>query len=368
MAKNQPQRVYDLRPRDEAPAKAKVEAPAKAKVKAPAKAKAPAKVKAKPKAEPKAKAKAKAKARPARPAPEDPGLATLLDPIRGAKRAAPQVPGLGSLAAPVRPWVTPDRRRDARVVQVIDLEDEDAPGVQVIDLENENAPEVQVINLVSSSSSSGDRGGRQVRFAPPKPVRKVIGVTPKLTAKEAALRPGLRGRGKTRRAPPRPAKQVIAIGDAASDIAGAARERARQIERAILGAPAGGRGATGAGRGSGRHGVQVHSIEPAPRRFDGILDTKVADSKDKLSAAVADYYKNEMMRRDSRNVPGQFGQPSLVGEVMHEDALDQLRGRQGPGWRPVSKLGRGGQGGVTLWEMNRPDGSVSRNAPEFESE
>lgn len=64
--------------------------------------------------------------------------------------------------------------------------------------------------------------------------------------------------------------------DTASDIAEMAPERVRQMERDILGAPAGSSGATGAERSSGQRGVQVHWIKRVPLGFDAFLDEGVA--------------------------------------------------------------------------------------------
>lgn len=367
--------------------------------------------------EARAKARAKAKARPNRPRygsldnPVDVEHEERIAPIRESfqrlVRPVPilPLPGLDFL---VRPWVIPDRRgvapTDAPGGQQppplrpgVGPRAPPGPGAIVIDLDADDAPvksggrarreirfgglgvQGEVIDLEAlveddKPASSENRGGPKVHFAPPGLVKGVIDLEGPAGAKEGALRPILPLGKRTRRAPAGPANENIDIdagegpssarpgaGDANSDIGRAARERARQLERAILGDAAGGRGDTGAGPRAGRGGVQVHSIRPIPQRFEQLLQLRFSEGTEGLSQEVMDYYRNEMMRRDSRNVAGHFGQPSLVEEVLREDALERLRGREGPGWRPVRELGAGGQGGVTLWKTIRPDGSVSRH-------
>lgn len=359
------------------------------------------------------KARAKAKARPIRPRygsldnPVDVEHEERIAPIRESfqrlVRPVPILP-LPGLDFPVRPWVIPDRRGVAPtgapggqqpppLRRGVGPRAPPGPGAVVIDLDADDAPvksggrarreirfsglgvqgdDIDLEALVEDDkpTSSRNRNGPKVRFAPPAPIKGVIDLDAPAGAKEGALRPIFRLGKRSRRAPAGPANENIDIagegpssarpgaGDADSDIGRAARERARQLERAILGDPAGGRGDTGAGPRAGRGRVQVHSIRPTPQRFEELLQFRFLEGRKGLSQEVLDYYLNEMMRRDSRNVAGQFGQPSLIEEVLREDALERLRGREGPGWRPVRELGGGGQGGVTLWQTIRPDGSV----------
>lgn len=56
----------------------------------------------------------------------------------------------------------------------------------------------------------------------------------------------------------------------------------------------------------------------------------MTDEEDKLSLMVADYYRNETMRRDSWNILDQSGQSSVIEAVMHENALDRFEKRPEP--------------------------------------
>ena len=76
----------------------------------------------------------------------------------------------------------------------------------------------------------------------------------------------------------------------------------------------------------------------------------------KLSRGTYRYYKYDATRNDSRSIPGQYGNPSIMQEVMTPDQPNRPnRGRQN-GWRSIRKLGQGGFGKVMLWERQNPDG------------
>ena len=131
----------------------------------------------------------------------------------------------------------------------------------------------------------------------------------------------------------------------------AAKERSWQIEQQILGfledAP---RPAT-----NPEDEPNDTRLPPLPNKF--VRKVMADASRGTMTREVRDYYL-EVHRRDVRRIPGQYGQESLVEEILARDADERLQGRQGTGWRPTRTLGKGGQGKVILWEKVREGGAV----------
>jgi len=67
----------------------------------------------------------------------------------------------------------------------------------------------------------------------------------------------------------------------------------------------------------------------------------------RLSQDTARYYLT-LNRGDSSIVPGQGGRPSLLRDVLLEDA----RSHTPSGWKLINELGTGGFGSVFLWEKH----------------
>lgn len=189
--------------------------------------------------------------------------------------------------------------------------------------------------------------GKKARFASPEPKKESVELGSNMSGnksghvppgpKKVAVKRTLRQVGKkTPFEPPKPSKVAVDQDpEEGPSSSRAGQDRARQIERQIVG------------------------YLPIPPLFDDLLEGQLAEEKRGITEAVVDFYRQEMNRGDARNFPALAGQPSSVEEVLREDALERLKGRPGPGWRPVKLLGSGGQGGVTLWEKNGTDGAVS---------
>ncbi|KAI9712212.1 MAG: hypothetical protein M1812_006947 [Candelaria pacifica] len=73
---------------------------------------------------------------------------------------------------------------------------------------------------------------------------------------------------------------------------------------------------------------------------------------------IVRYYTEDMSKYDSRSIPGRGGNPSLLEDILKAGAEDRLKGTEGPGWRPVRYVGKGGQGLVTLWEHKNEQNEV----------
>ena len=70
-----------------------------------------------------------------------------------------------------------------------------------------------------------------------------------------------------------------------------------------------------------------------------------------ISPQIARYYSQILPRGDSRQIPGQNGNRSLLEAVLTEDVKQLTRvGAPGSGWRPIRALGKGAYGAVILWE------------------
>ena len=198
--------------------------------------------------------------------------------------------------------------------------------------------------LLARDRSSGPRSlpGKRVRFAPPRfhpaePEEAVFDIEAIRAAADriwdARASPGFRNSEDMRQA----------------------RERSRQIEQQLLGVLS---SVPGSERDPEQRGAQLHSRRSIPPKFRARLERELGSHKGGMTQEMADYYANEMTRRDARGIPGVMGEPSLVEEIMRHDAIERLRGRTTPGWRPLKSLGSGGQGGVILWEKVREDGPV----------
>lgn len=137
--------------------------------------------------------------------------------------------------------------------------------------------------------------------------------------------------------------------------------RSRQLENRLLGVLRAPPGRSPANYQSRHADEYVPPPRPTvPHQFHAYLQELLVRNKTDFTPEVYDYYVSELRKRDSKCIPGlTLGEPSLVEEILKEDAMERLKGRTGRGWRPVKTLGRGGQGGVVLWEKVRENGEVS---------
>jgi len=225
----------------------------------------------------------------------------------------------------------------------------------------------------SSSANPGSAraraGKRPSHFAAPAPENRIGDLYDFFTREISEQARARAGKRHAHFAPPAAGEAVIDIDDLLahnssespragagfvdSDNLRAARERSRQIERQILGLLSDARAKE---QPPGRRDVQVHSPMSIPPRFRRQLGRELR--RGDITPEILDYHENELVRRDSRGIPGMMGEKSLVEEILQGDAIERLRGRKGTGWRPLRSLGSGGQGGVILWEKIREEGPV----------
>jgi len=82
-----------------------------------------------------------------------------------------------------------------------------------------------------------------------------------------------------------------------------------------------------------------------------------------LTKSLARYFLSTLALRNSIQVPGQDGQPSLLHSLLIKDVqLLTKENASGFGWQPLRNIGHGGYGTVIFWEKKRRNLSPLRLA------
>lgn len=92
-----------------------------------------------------------------------------------------------------------------------------------------------------------------------------------------------------------------------------------------------------------------------PAFFNSLYALRQEKAED-IPEEVLRYYLHDLTRLDSRTIPGQHGNTSVLREVMAMDKRNEDLGLSKPMWKMTQALGSGSFGQVTLWKRDTGQG------------